>query len=85
MKCSQSPLVKQQIKYLQILHLATVALSMRAYLTALLFAVISCVSMCSYSAIAELIQSLHKSKPAVKAAKEEAFRESVEWLIKYLQ
>jgi hypothetical protein len=78
--------VKQQIRNLQILRLATAALTMRAYLTALLFAVISCVSMYFHSAIPKLI--LHncvQSKPAVKAAKEDAFKESVEWLIKYLQ
>jgi hypothetical protein len=88
MKCSQSPLVKQQIRNLQILRLATAALTMRAHLTGLLFAVMSCVSMYFHLAIPRLI--LHnyvhvQSKPAVKAAKEDSFKESVEWLIKYLQ
>jgi hypothetical protein len=86
MKCSQSPLVKQQIRNLQILRLATAALTTRVFLTALLFAVMSCVSMYFHSAIPKFI--LHncvQSKPEVKAAKDDAFKESVEWLIKYLQ
>jgi beta-lactamase superfamily II metal-dependent hydrolase len=59
---------------------------MRVHPTDLLFAAIWCVFMYFHSAIPKLI--LHprvQSKPTVKAAKEGAFKESVEWLIKYLQ
>ena len=47
MKCSQSPLVKRRIRNLQVSRLVTAVLTMRAYLTDLLFAVISCVSVIS--------------------------------------
>jgi hypothetical protein len=52
----------------------------------LLLAVIRCVFMYFHPAIPKFI--LHarvQSKPTVKAAKEGAFKESVQWLIKYLQ
>jgi hypothetical protein len=50
-----------------------------------LFAVISCVRMCfDYSTEAHSAPHA-QSKPTVKAAKEGAFKESVEWLIKHLQ
>ncbi len=52
----------------------------------LLFAVISCVYMYFHFAVPKLIlQHYVQSKPTVKAAKEGAFKESVEWFIKYLQ
>jgi hypothetical protein len=84
MKCSQSPLGKQQMRNLQILRLATAALTTRAYLTALPFAAMSCVTMYFSFSFFEAHYTW-QSKPVVKAAKEDAFKESVEWLIKYLQ
>ena len=83
----KSPLVRhwQQIRNLQMLRLATAAPTRRAYLVALLFAVISCMSIYFHSAVPKLV--LHnciRSKPAVKGAKEDAFNESTEWLIKHL-
>ena len=51
-----------------------------------LFAVISCVKHVFSLHCPEVYFVPHvQSKPAVKAAKEGAFKESVEWLIKYLQ
>jgi hypothetical protein len=59
---------------------------MRAQLMDLPFAVISYVLLYSLSDIPKLILRPHvQSQPKVKTAKEGAFKESVEWLIKYLQ
>ena len=52
----------------------------------LLFVVMWCVFIQFHSAIPNLILHAHvQSKPTVKAAKEGAFKESVQWFIKYLQ
>jgi hypothetical protein len=59
---------------------------MRVHLMDLPFAVISCVLLYSHSDIPKPIHRSHvQSQPKIKAAKEGAFKESVEWFIKYLQ
>lgn len=82
---SRSPLLKRQIRNLQILRLDIAVLTTRVHPMDLQFAVMLCVKMYShYSPEAHPVPHA-QSKPTVKAAKEGAFKESVEWLIKYLQ
>ena len=86
MRYSQNPSVKQQIRNLQILRLGTAAHTMRVFLMDLPIAVISYVFMYFYLAIRKFIHRPRvQSKPAGKTAKEGAFKESVEWFIRYVQ
>jgi hypothetical protein len=69
----------------RILLLDTVALILRVSTMDLLPAVIWCVLLYFHSAAPRPIRCRAQSNATVKAAREGAFKASVEWFIKYMQ